>query len=36
MKVVHDSLRGELNKDFREIILDYKSRCEAKVRGKGT
>jgi hypothetical protein len=32
-KVAEDILTGMLNGDLRQIILDYKERCEAKFGG---
>lgn len=31
-KVAEHTLEGELSKEFRELVLNYKSRCEAKIR----
>lgn len=34
-QVASDVLKGKLNDEFRNIIEDYKARCEAKVRERG-
>jgi len=30
-EVADDSLRGKLSEDFRQVIVDYKERCEGKL-----
>jgi hypothetical protein len=33
--VSEDVLKGELNEEFRKTVLDYRVRCEAKMRIEG-
>jgi hypothetical protein len=34
-QVAEDILKGELNEEFRKMVLDYRVRCEAKMRIEG-
>jgi hypothetical protein len=31
-KVADEVLKGKLNEEFREIVSDYRERCEARLR----
>ena len=33
--MAEDALKGELNAEFTKVVLDYKGRCEVKIRKGG-